>query len=151
MEPTNNDTALIVTENVSKVGLGYGIAIAVGILVLVSIIMLASYVCVSRVQGIQQAHNTAPILPSLNIVINCIEGGGNLDQSTAIDSFSRRHKLPHSQDTCCSICLAEYKFGENLRLLPDCGHCFHAGCIDAWLRLNPSCPVCRTASPLPSL
>ncbi|GLJ12892.1 hypothetical protein SUGI_0199920 [Cryptomeria japonica] len=169
----NNNTSLMATENVSKVGLGYGIAIAVGILVLVSTIMLASYVCV-RVQGVrgtfgntnngEHSHSAGNINnnnslsgigSSVNIIINCIEGGtGGLDEST-IDSYPkvvyyRRQQLPRSQDTCCSICLGEYKYKEVLRLLPDCKHCFHAGCVDAWLRLNPSCPVCRTASPLPS-
>ncbi|XP_019261485.1 PREDICTED: RING-H2 finger protein ATL70-like [Nicotiana attenuata] len=53
-----------------------------------------------------------------------------------------------STATCCSICLADYKNSDMLRLLPDCGHLFHLKCVDPWLRLNPTCPVCRT-SPLP--
>ncbi|XP_058069330.1 RING-H2 finger protein ATL67-like [Magnolia sinica] len=36
-----------------------------------------------------------------------------------------------------------------LRMLPDCRHFFHLCCVNAWLRLNASCPVCRT-SPLPT-
>ncbi|KAL0309284.1 UNVERIFIED_CONTAM: RING-H2 finger protein ATL68 [Sesamum radiatum] len=36
-----------------------------------------------------------------------------------------------------------------LRMLPDCKHCFHVTCVDAWLKLNASCPVCRN-SPLPT-
>ncbi|KAG5127018.1 hypothetical protein JHK82_027853 [Glycine max] len=31
---------------------------------------------------------------------------------------------------CCSICLADYKNTEWLKLLPDCGHMFHRDCID---------------------
>ncbi|XP_026441189.1 RING-H2 finger protein ATL67-like isoform X2 [Papaver somniferum] len=52
-------------------------------------------------------------------------------------------------DSVCSICLCDYKDGEMLRMMPDCRHYFHLMCVDAWLRLNPSCPVCRN-SPLPT-
>ncbi|KAL2552929.1 RING-H2 finger protein ATL68 [Forsythia ovata] len=51
--------------------------------------------------------------------------------------------------TVCAICLCEYKDSEMLRMLPDCKHYFHVTCVDAWLNLNASCPVCRN-SPLPT-
>ena len=44
--------------------------------------------------------------------------------------------------TSCPICLSSYKEGEHLRHLP-CGHVYHAGCIDPWLCLSATCPVCR--------
>lgn len=44
---------------------------------------------------------------------------------------------------CCSICLCDYKNSDMLRLLPDCQHIFHQKCVDPWLRLHPTCPVCR--------
>ncbi|KAD7479877.1 hypothetical protein E3N88_03013 [Mikania micrantha] len=47
----------------------------------------------------------------------------------------------------CTICLADYKPTDVVRLLPECGHLFHVSCIDPWLKLHPTCPVCRN-SPL---
>ncbi|GFS35943.1 RING/U-box superfamily protein [Actinidia rufa] len=45
--------------------------------------------------------------------------------------------------TDCAICLAEFVAGDEIRVLPPCGHGFHVGCIDTWLRSHSSCPSCR--------
>ncbi|KAL6654165.1 hypothetical protein ACP70R_007630 [Stipagrostis hirtigluma subsp. patula] len=46
-------------------------------------------------------------------------------------------------DGGCAVCLAEFRDGETLRLLPRCRHAFHRGCIDTWLRAHINCPLCR--------
>jgi hypothetical protein len=44
----------------------------------------------------------------------------------------------------CAICLATYSTGEEVRCLPcDPRHHFHRECVDDWLMLNCSCPICR--------
>ncbi|OAY75445.1 RING-H2 finger protein ATL80 [Ananas comosus] len=43
----------------------------------------------------------------------------------------------------CPICLAEFVEGEEIRILPHCGHRFHVACVDTWLRSHSSCPSCR--------
>ncbi|RID56224.1 hypothetical protein BRARA_G03437 [Brassica rapa] len=43
----------------------------------------------------------------------------------------------------CAICLTEFAAGDELRVLPQCGHGFHVGCIDTWLGSHSSCPSCR--------
>ncbi|XP_073135373.1 RING-H2 finger protein ATL80 [Henckelia pumila] len=43
----------------------------------------------------------------------------------------------------CAICLAEFAAGEEIRVLPQCGHAFHVACIDTWLGSHSSCPSCR--------
>lgn len=45
----------------------------------------------------------------------------------------------------CTVCLEEYEAKDVVRVLPACGHAFHAACIDAWLRQHPTCPVCRAS------
>lgn len=44
----------------------------------------------------------------------------------------------HSHETC-SICLdvIDNSFKSN------CGHYFHKYCIDKWLNINNTCPICR--------
>ncbi|EHA8588671.1 RING-H2 finger protein ATL80 [Cocos nucifera] len=43
----------------------------------------------------------------------------------------------------CPICLAEFAAGDEIRILPHCGHGFHLACVDTWLASHSSCPSCR--------
>lgn len=47
-----------------------------------------------------------------------------------------------ADDAECCICLSAYEDGIELRELP-CGHHFHASCIDKWLYINSTCPLCK--------
>ncbi|KAF5761277.1 putative transcription factor C2H2 family [Helianthus annuus] len=44
----------------------------------------------------------------------------------------------------CAVCLSKFESSDQLRLLPLCCHAFHAQCIDAWLKSNMTCPLCRS-------
>ena len=48
-------------------------------------------------------------------------------------------------DNCadCAICMAEFQTGSLVKKLPPCGHVFHCDCIDSWLRVRKTCPICR--------
>lgn len=48
-----------------------------------------------------------------------------------------------AQFSDCAICLAEFAVGDEIRVLPQCGHGFHVSCIDTWFRSHSSCPSCR--------
>lgn len=50
--------------------------------------------------------------------------------------------LPGDQ-TNCSVCLCEFNEGDTLKSLP-CVHFFHKDCIDTWLMVGHSCPLCKT-------
>ncbi|MED6206204.1 hypothetical protein PIB30_024650 [Stylosanthes scabra] len=52
-------------------------------------------------------------------------------------------QLPRPNDTTCSICLCEYRPKEVIRTITECEHYFHVGCIDGWLKMNATCPLCR--------
>ncbi|KAH6836717.1 hypothetical protein C2S53_007374 [Perilla frutescens var. hirtella] len=44
----------------------------------------------------------------------------------------------------CPICLSEFEEGETVKLIPYCGHVFHSNCVDTWLALHVTCPLCRS-------
>ncbi|KAF7828307.1 E3 ubiquitin-protein ligase [Senna tora] len=46
------------------------------------------------------------------------------------------------EDAECCICLSAYDDGVELRELP-CGHHFHCACVDKWLYINATCPLCK--------
>ncbi|XP_048534642.1 E3 ubiquitin-protein ligase Os03g0188200-like [Triticum urartu] len=56
--------------------------------------------------------------------------------------------LPRSSRDC-AVCQCVFCADDELRLLPACRHAFHSGCVDPWLRANPSCPLCRASIALP--
>ncbi|GJQ09006.1 hypothetical protein GpartN1_g797.t1 [Galdieria partita] len=56
----------------------------------------------------------------------------------------RYHRESSEEDSTCPICLCEYEEGNLLRILPCTSkHRFHAACVDRWLILNKSCPLCK--------
>ncbi|CAK9322966.1 unnamed protein product [Citrullus colocynthis] len=129
----------------------YVVGISVGILFLLTTLTIATYFC------------TRTTVPSPNRRLRpaeqrdfVVEFGPGLEDEV-INGYPKilysevklEGKLESAAARGCSICLGDYKNDDVLRLLPDCGHLFHSGCIDPWLRMNPSCPVCRT-SPVPT-
>ncbi|CAN1123349.1 E3 ubiquitin-protein ligase ATL41 [Linum perenne] len=44
----------------------------------------------------------------------------------------------------CAVCLSLLEEDEMVRCLPNCGHRFHAECVDKWLSCHTTCPICRT-------
>ncbi|XP_075664349.1 E3 ubiquitin-protein ligase SIRP1-like [Castanea sativa] len=49
-------------------------------------------------------------------------------------------------DENCSICLEEFEVGSEARVMP-CKHRFHSSCIENWLRVRRTCPLCRFVMP----
>ncbi|XP_020200344.1 RING-H2 finger protein ATL39 [Aegilops tauschii subsp. strangulata] len=43
----------------------------------------------------------------------------------------------------CPVCLEAFGDDDGVKVVPACGHVFHAPCIDRWLDVRNSCPVCR--------
>jgi len=43
----------------------------------------------------------------------------------------------------CAVCMEAFRAGDRCRVLPRCGHGFHAECVDSWLRKSRRCPLCR--------
>ena len=53
----------------------------------------------------------------------------------------RQHVDSNSKD--CIICFSSLK-NKFLKIELNCNHSFHSTCLFDWLKINPSCPICRT-------
>ncbi|EXC24903.1 RING-H2 finger protein ATL57 [Morus notabilis] len=49
----------------------------------------------------------------------------------------------HWMSKDCAVCLGEFGEGDDVKVMPFCGHVFHPVCIDTWLSSHVWCPVCR--------
>ncbi|KAJ8447194.1 hypothetical protein Cgig2_030425 [Carnegiea gigantea] len=136
----------------------YGVAMFISVLAVILLITLATFIC-TRLH-LSYLSRATTVLRSVRRPTNMANPSfftiaeAGLDEAT-LNSFPT---VPYSQakvqgfykeGSSCSICLGEYKESDVLRVLPDCGHSFHQNCVDPWLRLRPTCPICRN-SPLPS-
>ncbi|KVH89033.1 Zinc finger, RING/FYVE/PHD-type [Cynara cardunculus var. scolymus] len=121
-------------------------------------IAIACYICrKDRRVSTWMARNTTPDTTTMppETVATLWRGSLTigLDPST-IESYTKvvlgeSKRLPGHDDASCAICLSEYNVKETVRCIPECRHCFHAECIDEWLKLKGTCPVCRN-SPSPA-
>jgi Ring finger domain len=168
----SNDTTTGIFSTGRIGGFGYGVGVSIGILLLITTITLASYFCTRANTGLNRdarpARSRSRSQPAGVNSEEDLEVG--IDEATlktypevlyteAKKMMSKENKQVENQGwkgmlssataACCSVCLADYKDADILRVLPDCGHMFHVACVDPWLRSRPTCPVCR-ASPMPS-
>ncbi len=51
-----------------------------------------------------------------------------------------------SERPMCSICYEDIDKGQHA-VLRDCRHGYHRACLEQWLLINNSCPMCRAESP----
>ncbi|KAI3764354.1 hypothetical protein L2E82_14361 [Cichorium intybus] len=131
------------------------IAFAMAIPAMAASLMIACLMCVKDRRGEListrriTAFNTTTVVPDDGVAPPSVVG---LDQAT-IESYTKvvlgeSKRLPGHDDAVCTICLSEYHVKDTVRCIPECLHCFHAECIDEWLKMNGTCPVCRN-SPSP--
>ncbi|XP_027104686.1 RING-H2 finger protein ATL70-like [Coffea arabica] len=130
----------------------YSIGLSLLVLVVLVIISYISYKC-NRLSSHSSTTNFS-FYRTHDDSITAQQLGG-LDKATLVNypkllySQAKPHKGDDPAASACSICLSDYKETDMLRLLPECGHIFHLKCIDPWLMLHPTCPICRS-SPLPT-
>ncbi|GKU91495.1 hypothetical protein SLEP1_g5361 [Rubroshorea leprosula] len=123
-----------------------GIVLFIGVPAVLIFIILVVCICHPRRPRSSNANLTHTGSNGVSITV---EGGRDKEIlhgcSKLLYSQAKLQKADCSSS--CSICLDEYRDADMLRLLSGCGHIFHQGCVDPWLMLHPTCPVCRNSPP----
>ncbi|KAI3711642.1 hypothetical protein L1987_70181 [Smallanthus sonchifolius] len=65
-----------------------------------------------------------------------------VDEGGILAAGTDKERTISGEDAVCCICLAKYADNDLLRELP-CMHFFHIECVDKWLKINASCPLCK--------
>ncbi|KAL8241242.1 hypothetical protein R6Q59_014597 [Mikania micrantha] len=127
---------------------GYDIVFALIVLLFIIILIYTTYLC-NRIKDSQSPPTTADSDTDDDDNFNStVVSGDHVSFPTFVYSeILKRGNATATDDTGCHICLTDYESVDVLRMLPECGHLFHVGCVDTWLKVHPTCPVCRN-SPL---
>ncbi|KAL2548364.1 RING/U-box superfamily protein [Forsythia ovata] len=70
------------------------------------------------------------------------ESNSATDEAGIVAAGTEKERVVSGEDAVCCICLAKYVNNDELRELP-CSHFFHKECVDKWLKINASCPLCK--------
>ncbi|KAI3756375.1 hypothetical protein L1987_56195 [Smallanthus sonchifolius] len=132
----------------------YGLSIGIGVPALVCIIGLVCY-AYGKARDYNHGQRQNIDLFSIAITPQPPSTTAGLDGPT-IESYPKTIlgescRLPKIDDDTCPICLSDYEPKDAVRSIPECNHYFHADCIDEWLKLNATCPVCRKSPESSSL
>ncbi|KAK7271889.1 hypothetical protein RJT34_28145 [Clitoria ternatea] len=113
--------------------------------------------CIISVLGIREefSQNRGATIESINALpiykfkVKNNENSDDQDVNAAIDeggilaAGTEKERAISGEDAVCCICLAKYADDDELRELP-CSHVFHVVCVDKWLKINASCPLCKS-------
>ncbi|KAL1364292.1 putative RING-H2 finger protein ATL21A [Arachis hypogaea] len=125
----------------TKYGLGMGLGIPGALCIIALAYLFYAKMKTHEQQRLSRSDFSTIILPRLPAQIMGLDAASIEKYPKTLLGESGR--LPKPNDNLCSICLCEYQPKETLRTIPECNHYFHANCIDGWLKMNATCPLCR--------
>ncbi|KAF8090365.1 hypothetical protein N665_0478s0025 [Sinapis alba] len=103
-----------------------------------------SWACNSVDDEVNNARHDHSVTSDAHVIITIKELPGiepSVLEAIPVVDFNSAGDIKDSFE--CVVCLSKLEDGDKARLLPTCNHWFHADCIETWLKLHSSCPICR--------
>ncbi|XP_010064613.2 LOW QUALITY PROTEIN: RING-H2 finger protein ATL80 [Eucalyptus grandis] len=113
---------------------------------LCALICVLGLIAVARCAWLRRLSSSPPAAPSSFLAAPAASSKANKGlKKKVLRSLPKLTVTPDAADrySDCTICLLEFADGDEIRVLPHCGHAFHVSCIDPWLGSHSSCPSCR--------
>lgn len=89
----------------------------------------------------------ASSLEALFRELGSVKSGRPPASKESIDAMASVEIEEGCEDLECVVCLEEFGVGGMAKEMP-CKHRFHQNCIEKWLGIHGSCPVCRYEMPV---
>lgn len=129
------------------------LAVVAGLaLLIVAIVVASSGACDPATAGAAVHDVERALGPRTLVTYEQAKAALKSRRAAAATTEGKEEEEEAAAPTCCALCLSEYASGDELvRVVPACGHFFHAECgIDRWLQTRGTCPYCRAGlRPLP--
>jgi len=72
---------------------------------------------------------------------HAISSGASPEQIGRLPTVQLDKNTTKDQEQSCSICLDKFQTGDVMKVMP-CLHKFHSKCLDQWLEIKSTCPLC---------
>lgn len=72
-----------------------------------------------------------------------VSKGLTKEQRDMIPSRPWRHGVTKQKE--CPICFESFALANRIKVLGECRHEYHEGCINKWLEEEQVCPVCKSS------
>lgn len=96
--------------------------------------------------------NTTPSIPNSREMLNNNQEDRPGPPPEPVSAIQDLEKIRLTQahlasDSHCPVCKDDFEVGVEVKVMP-CKHFYHSKCIDPWLYLHNTCPVCRYELPI---
>ena len=91
----------------------------------------------------QEVGNSYEELLRLEEMMGSVSKGMKEEDLKTVDSI-KFSNINSENCTNCTVCITDFEKDDDVVVFNVCKHVYHKECILNWLKLNKTCPICRS-------